>query len=407
VGRVKLRNANSTDTTRNQPVCKRSVARYPIPVGLGEAAMSTVKELLQKLDLGKSVAEFDEDLEDYFVETEAFRALVDDQIDIIAGDKGTGKTAIFRILEKRFPTINKLRNVEVVPAFNPRGSSIFEKLGQEGLLTESEYNDMWKAYFLALVGNWILSLWEERATPAMKQLDQLLRGLQLREVDDRPETIFERILRTVRPLFRWKSAEIGYSVTPDGIQTIKPKIEFKDEGASSKEEKQVPINSAFGLLNKCLAEGDISVWIAVDRLDEAFQGTPEVEIPALRALFRAYLDLLAFPNLRLKLFVRRDLFRRITAGGFVNLTHVNARKFEVIWDEEDLLNLLCRRIRKNIDFCKAISVEEATADMDLFDRLFPTQVAMESVSQRPGHGSCDESETGITSSRRAILSTSS
>jgi hypothetical protein len=72
--------------------------------------------------------------------------------------------------------------------------------------------------------------------------------------------------------------------------------------------------------------------------------------------------------------VRRDLFRRITAGGFVNLTHVNARKFEVIWDEEDLLSLLCRRIRKNVDFCRHIFVDESTTDKELFDRLFPQQV---------------------------------
>jgi hypothetical protein len=233
---------------------------------------------------------------------------------------------------------------------------------------------MWKAYFLSLVGNWILSLWEDRATPAMVQLDQMLRGLHLRELDDSPATVFQRILNTIRPLFRWKSAEIGYSVTPDGIQTFKPRVEFKEDGIASKEDMQVPVNSAFALLNKCLAEGDISVWIAVDRLDEAFQGAPQVEIPTLRALFRVYLDLLAFPLLRVKLFVRRDLFRRITSGGFVNLTHVNARKFEVIWDEEDLLSLLCRRVRKNADFCKIISVQSSTTDLDLFDRLFPEQV---------------------------------
>jgi hypothetical protein len=89
--------------------------------------MPTVKELLQSLDLGKSVAEFDEDLEAYFIETEAFRSLVNDQTDIVAGDKGTEKTAIFRILQKRFPKIERLKEIEVVPAFNPRGSSIFEK----------------------------------------------------------------------------------------------------------------------------------------------------------------------------------------------------------------------------------------------------------------------------------------
>jgi hypothetical protein len=181
----------------------------------------------------------------------------------------------------------------------------------------------------------------------------------------------------VRPLFSWKSAEIGYTITPEGIQTFKPKIEFSKEeesGANREPERQVPINSAFRLLDKCLREAGLSIWIAVDRLDEAFQGAPAVEIPALRALFRVYLDLLEFSRLRLKLFVRRDLFRRITAGGFVNLTHVNARKFEVIWDEEDLLSLLCRRIRKNVDFCRHIFVDESTTDKELFDRLFPQQV---------------------------------
>jgi hypothetical protein len=52
-------------------------------------------------------------------------------------------------------------------------------------------------------------------------------------------------------------------------------------------------------------------------------------------------------RLRPKIFVRQDLFRKIIQGGFVNLTHVNARKIEIAWDEDDLMNLLCRRIREN------------------------------------------------------------
>ena len=208
--------------------------------------------------------------------------------------------------------------MEIVAAFNPRGSSIFEKLGNGEILTEAEYGDLWKAYFLALVGNSILELWEDRATPSMKQMDQLLRGLQLRDKDDQPSTIFQKILNTVRPLFRWKSAEVEYSVAPDGTQTFKPRLEFaKDGHKSAPGDQSVPINAAFKLLNKCLVEANLSIWIAVDRLDEAFQGAPAVEIPVLRALFRSYLDLLEFPNLRLKLFVRRDLFRRITSTGFV------------------------------------------------------------------------------------------
>ena len=71
----------------------------------------------RKLQLGNSVAEFDNELEKYFVETEPFRALVEDRADVIAGDKGTGKTALYRILCKRYVSIDRLSDVEVVAAF--------------------------------------------------------------------------------------------------------------------------------------------------------------------------------------------------------------------------------------------------------------------------------------------------
>lgn len=56
-----------------------------------------VKSLLRDLELGSSVAEFDQALDRYFVETEAFRALALDRADIISGEKGTGKSALYRV----------------------------------------------------------------------------------------------------------------------------------------------------------------------------------------------------------------------------------------------------------------------------------------------------------------------
>jgi hypothetical protein len=71
--------------------------------------------------------------------------------------------------------------------------------------------------------------------------------------------------------------------------------------------------------------------------------------------------------------VRRDLFRRIIGDGFVNLSHINARKMEITWDEEDLMNLLCRRIRDSNEFM-ALSESDGLNDHDLFYRLFPEKV---------------------------------
>jgi hypothetical protein len=305
--------------------------------------MPTIKELLQNLDLGKSVAEFDKDLEEYFVETEAFRSLVHDRTDIVAGDKGTGKTAIYKILQSRFGGIQELGRTEVIPAFNPSGSPIFEKLGERGRLDEAEYIRIWKAYILSLAGNWLLGIYEGNLTKEMKQLDILLRGLGMRDVNSQAQNVFQKILAKIGRLFNFDSAEFEVSIAPDGTQTYKPKLTFNAE-APSQSFGNIPVETALRVLNSSLLEAGITLWIAVDRLDEAFQGYTDVEIPALRGLFRAYLDLLEFSNVKLKLFVRRDLFARITSGGFVNLTHINSRKFELIWDEEDLLNLLRRRI---------------------------------------------------------------
>jgi hypothetical protein len=332
-----------------------------------------IRNLIRNLDLGKSVAEFDEALETYFIETTAFRELINDKIDIIAGDKGTGKTAIYRILHKKYTTLPTLDATEVIAAFNPIGNPVFQKLGEHAVQEEGEYIRMWKLYFLSLVGNWLLGMWDGNFTPSMSQLDQLLKGLDIRSDDDAPVNIFTRTLSRIGGrLFRWRSAAVEITASDTGIPVITPRIEFDNPNAETSQ-KNVNVEFALRLLDTCLVDARLSVWVAVDRLDEAFQGFPQVEVPTLRALLRTYLDMLDFPRIKLKLFIRRDLFRRIIAGGFVNLTHVNPRKFEIIWDEEDLLNLLCRRIRENRDFCSSLEIADAT-NKEVFDKLFPLQV---------------------------------
>jgi hypothetical protein len=332
-----------------------------------------VRDALHSLNLGKSVAEFDDALEKYFVETNAFRELVQNRCDVIAGDKGTGKTAIYRILQKKYRSIPELEKIEVIPAFNPSGSPIFQQLTTRDVLPEPEYNHLWKAYLVLLLGNWLLNVYEGEFTPAMSNLDKVLRGLELRTEVDAPRSAFARALGKIGALFNWRSVEMECTVSESGIPIITPKLELADSGESRVASPSIPADAILRLLDVCLKEADITAWVALDRLDEAFSGHPGMEVPALRALLRTYLDLTEFEHIRLKLFVRRDLFSRVTSGGFVNLTHINARKLDIVWREADLLNLLCRRIRENSSFCSALSIVGA-GDKDIFDVLFPRQV---------------------------------
>jgi hypothetical protein len=330
-----------------------------------------MRDLLQSLDPGKSVAEFDDALEKYFVETEPFRALIQGRADVIAGDKGTGKTAMFRILRRRYAQMPELSKVEVITGFNPSGNPVFQRLAQQPVLTEGQYVTVWKAYVLSLVGNWLLDLYEGNFTAPMRQLDELLSATDLRSQDDSPQTVFSKITNALARIFNPKSAEVSITISELGIPILTPKVEFGVPAANAP--KTVPHEEALGLLDRCLRDADLTAWIVLDRLDEAFQGFPLTEIPALRALFRTYLDLLEFHRLKMKLFIRRDLFRKIVRGGFVNLTHVNARKIEIIWDEDDLLNLLCRRIRESAPLVEALGLRDKT-DQEVFAALFPEQV---------------------------------
>jgi hypothetical protein len=205
----------------------------------------------------------------------------------------------------------------------------------------------------------------------MNDLDALLRSTGLRSADDSASTVFSQLVNLVKRLTNPKSAHVTATITPEGLPVIAPMVEFGDAPGA---EELVRHDDALRLLDDVLEETGYSVWVVLDRLDEAFQGFPEAEVPVLRALLRTYLDLADFPRITLKLFVRKDLFRRIIEGGFVNLTHVNARKVEIVWDVEDLFDLLCRRLRENSAFVEALGLSPEASNEQLFEAVFPRQV---------------------------------
>lgn len=341
-----------------------------------------VQDILRKLDLGSSVAEFDREAERHFVITNSFRALIENKADIIAGEKGAGKTAIYRHLSRQYKQIADLSKVEIVTAFNPSGSPVFQRLANTQPLSEGQYLTIWKAYILSLVGNWLLKILDGDYPEHCRKLDTLLSQTGLRSSDDTASSIFSRLAGWAHRLLNPKSAGMKITFDQFGIPIIKPQLEFSEPNSETvkTDEDFVAHDEALATLNSALDETDVTVWIVLDRLDEAFVGYPDVEIPALRALLRTYLDLLAFDRLAMKLFVRKDLYKRIIKGGFVNLTHLNARRNEIIWDKEDLFTLLCRRLRENQEFVEAISAA-AFDDQLLFNAVFPEQV--EAGERRP------------------------
>jgi hypothetical protein len=334
-----------------------------------------VREVLEKLNLGNSVAEFDINLQKYFLETQIYRDFVNDIFDIVSGDKGTGKTAIYRIVKDRYREIPELEHIEIISGFNDTGNPVFQRLSQAEVLTEGKYITVWKSYILSLLGNYVLDICEGSFTHSMKELDKVLIALGLRTRDTSALTIFSMITNLLKRVTNPSSAEVKITITDAGMPVIIPRLEFADIVQQDVGNQKIINNEdALGLLNKCVAELGINIWMILDRLDEAFAGFPVIEIPVLRALLRTYLDIQAFDCLKLKLFVRNDLFRKITQGGFVNLTHINAKRVQIIWTDEDIYNVLCQRLRSSEGFISVLGFPENISNETLFPSVFPKQV---------------------------------
>ncbi|MFS8182147.1 P-loop ATPase, Sll1717 family [Pseudovibrio denitrificans] len=331
--------------------------------------MVAAKSIVQKVKLGASVAEFDNDLDKYFIETETFRSVINDDGDIISGDKGTGKTAIYRILKRNYRTYRKLEAVEVVDAFNPQGDPVFQRLLSGPNLNEEQYRTFWKAYIFSLVGNWLLDIYPDNYNEELSKLCDTLSYLELDATDVSPETIFGKLHGLVDRLMRPSAVEAEMSISELGMPIVKPRVELD----SDHEGQKIIYNGDYlATLEKALQSVDVQVWVLFDRLDEAFSGTPKVEVPALRALLRTYLDLTNLTSVRIKLFLRKDLFRKIIKGGFVNLTHINARRIDIVWDDEDLWSMVLERILLDKEL-RSFFGEEVTKDKFL-QILFPEQI---------------------------------
>ena len=120
-------------------------------------------------------------------------------------------------MQKKYRETAELADVELVAGFNPAGNPVFQQLAQARTLTESQYITIWKGYLLSLVGNWLLEIYEGNHTSAkMKELDRLLRSLNLRIHNDSANTIFSGLMNVIRYILHPTAAEVGIELSPEG-----------------------------------------------------------------------------------------------------------------------------------------------------------------------------------------------
>jgi hypothetical protein len=92
-----------------------------------------------------------------------------------------------------------------------------------------------------------------------------------------------------------------------------------------------------------------------------------------------YGDLREFDHIDVKIFLRSDIWRRITVEGMREASHIEDQ-LSISWEAQSLLNLVIRRclrnhaIREMYDVTESDVLSSVQRQQDLFYRIFPDQV---------------------------------
>lgn len=330
--------------------------------------------LLKSISFGARVAEDETNaLATYFVETDQWARIARGEIDVIRGDKGAGKSAIYSLLNARADNFFD-DNILLVSAEKPRGATVFSNLTADPPPTEADFVALWKLYIASIITQKIYEF--GIGGDAARELTGILSEQGLLDTGFDIAIIFRKVLAYAKS---WVKSEVEPSITVDQITgsasfsvRIKPNDAFLDVNS-------VSVDKLLKLANSALRDADITVWVLLDRLDVAFSEDRALETNALRALFRVYRDIADLDNIRLKIFIRTDIWRRITETGFAEASHIT--KFAVLeWPHSSLLNLIIRRLISNQCIVDDYELDEQMvlnnfeAQKELFYIVFPSQV---------------------------------
>lgn len=334
---------------------------------------------LKSVTFGQRVAEEEtEDLSSYFVETDHWTRLFRGDIDVIYGPKGAGKSALYSLLISRSTDFFD-KNILLVAAENPRGAPAFRNLLLDPPVCEREFTSLWKLYFATLL-NGLLADYGIKGDAA-NQLQRALEREGLIRGSLSLAGILASVVNYVRSALRPQAVEGGIELDPISQMPkgFSGKIIFSEPAKACTDPDLRSVDRLLDLANTALASAGLKAWILLDRLDVAFSENAELEANALRALFRVYLDLLAYPQLQLKIFLRTDIWARITTEGFREASHVT-RHVTIEWNRNSLLNLVIRRAAHNESVRQAYGLaadigKSSVANQErFFYQVFPDQV---------------------------------
>jgi len=232
--------------------------------------MMTKATILAKSTFGSRIAEEELDhLQSYFVETEEWRKVVDGDVDIVFGAKGSGKSALYSLLVGQKEQLRLGRRTLFLAAENPRGTPAFRDLTTEPPLSEEHFRGLWKLYFLSILANYIRRQIEAKRV-TNDDAKEVFRYLESNGLLSPNVTLLTRLKASLEYLRTWfPELEAGVTDPNTGL-TLTGKITLAEPTTAQRGLGYLSVDDLLIRLNRAYSTLRITAWLVLDRLDVAF-----------------------------------------------------------------------------------------------------------------------------------------
>lgn len=328
-------------------------------------------KILSNFSFGRVDAETDDKLVNCFIGTDILKYALSPQHTLLLGGKGSGKSAIFRILCEEAGRLSQFINVSFkellrIPAFGLNSDEYlsFNEIKEINPQSIDDFKYFWQLYFCLKTSYFIIN---------SKNLNQIIKK------SNSPTIIanynyLHQLLQSIGLLHR--ETQRGKNI----LSKIKNYIlEFKTSPQNYNTKKNLNVNVILEKIDKILKETNSYAWILIDQVDLLYLDDLSKRNKAITALIQLIIEYSnRYTNINLKIFLRTDIFKELN---IVNKSHLVSSSIELIWTEELILRMLLARaiydnsikqfcehkLKEYIDVPKIIS-----GDYDLLMRVFYT-----------------------------------
>ncbi len=307
-----------------------------------------LEQILPSLNFGRVDAESDDRLDSCFIGTELLRQVLLPQHSLMVGGKGSGKSAIFRLLSDDLQKIKPLlpKNYDEIYCIPAHGLQSEEYLAGSELreLNPQTVDDF--RYF------WLLYLGLKTASTFAQ--DEKMQQLVAKSKNDRLKSTYQSLCRIVEQVGLMQGKSTPAKLRQRIEEWVKPVQENPAAGSqdvgkvlsvSFRQKTGMSIITLLDLIDTLLQDSNCLAWILLDKLDLLFIG----DMVKLKTSITGLVQLLVeyssrFKNIHFKIFIRTDIYRQLH---IVNKSHLVSYTSDMKWRGPLLLKLLVSRAVSN------------------------------------------------------------